>query len=156
MTHPNGRRTLLAIAFSALALAGCSTTPDPAKICTAEWIEPRAERALDRLESRTAKAFRNIRRAASAYVAGDEPGTLTLLSLRGSLRDLEREIKDGQGVRDLRLLARTCDDPDFIAEKMTEFLDRQNLPDGVVRFMDEFGIVDRIVEWAEARDERDA
>lgn len=140
----------------AFALQACASTPDPAEVCTAEWIAPRAERALDRIESRTGKAFRNIRKAAASYVGGDAPGPLTMLSLRRSLRDLERELTDGQGVRDLRFLARTCDDPEFIEDTMTELLERQDLPRGVVAFMEDFGIVRRIVEWAEARDEAGA
>ena len=143
------------ILAAAVLLSACASTPDPAKICTAEWIEPRAERALDRLESRTGKAFRAIRKAAAAYVAGDEPGTLTLLSLRGSLRDLEDELRDGPGARDLRLLARTCNDPEFVRGKVVELLDRQSVPEPVVGFLDRFGILDRLIALAEGEDAKD-
>ncbi len=130
-------------------MTGCATSPDPAKICTADWIEPRAERALDRLEERTQTSIRAIRKAGASYIAGDTPGPLTLLSLRTALNDLEDEFKNGPGTRDLRLLARTCNDPDFIEKTLTDWLDRQEFPSQLIAFLNATSLLDRLIELAE-------
>ena len=143
--------SMVAVAF---LLAGCASTPDPAKVCTAEWIQPRADRAVERIEKKTAKTFRAVRKAGASYVEGKEPGPLTLLSLRRSLNDLQDELTDGQGIRDLRTIARTCDDPDFIRGKLDELLERQQVPAGVMSFMERFGILDSLVRMAEGAGDR--
>jgi hypothetical protein len=143
------RTSLCGLLGGALLLTGCASTPDPARICTSEWIEPRAERALDRIETRTAKSFRALRKAGAAYVAGDTPGPLTLLSLRRSLSDLEDELKNGQGTRDLRLLAKTCNDPDFISETLTDWLERQNLPSQIMSFLNATNLTEYLIDLAE-------
>lgn len=141
-----------AVLLSVILLSACASTPDPAVVCTAEWIEPRAERALERLESRTGRAFRALRKAGAAYVAGERPGPLTMLSVRRSLNSIEDELRDGPGVRDLRLLARTCDDPEFIRGQVAKLLDRQNVPTRIIAFLDATNVLDRLVELAEGPD----
>ena len=128
---------------------GCASTPDPAVVCTAEWIAPRAERAVERIEAKSAKAFRNMRKAGAAYVAGDQPGPFTLLALRRSFEDLENELKNGRGTKDLRTLARTCDDPELIRDQVTALLERQQIPDRVIAFLDATSLLDRLIELAE-------
>jgi hypothetical protein len=139
---------LLSLA-AGICLSGCATTPDPAKVCTSEWIAPRADQALERIEKRTDASFRAVRKAAAAYVSGDTPGPLTLLSLRNALGDLEDELRDGRGARDLRMLATTCNDPEFIRETLTEWLDDKNIPSQVMAALNSFNIVDRLIDLAE-------
>ena len=133
-------------------LTACASTPDPAVVCTSEWIAPRADKALDRIERKSARALKNIRKAGAAYVSGDTPGPLTLLSLRRSFDDLEDELRNGPGVRDLRTLARTCDDPELISNKIGELLERQNVPDSVMAFLERTTILDRLIEMAKGDD----
>ena len=146
-------KTLLAPLLCLPMLAACASTPDPAKVCTAEWIAPRVERAADRLEDKTAKAFRALRKVGAQWVRGDKPGALSMLSLRGAVRDLEDELKDGRGVRDLRTLARTCDDPELIRNEVLKLLERQDIPEPVLNFLRGSSLIDRLVELAEGRDE---
>lgn len=136
---------------SAVALTACSTTPDPSKICTAEWIEPRADKALGRIETRLDETFKSLRKAGDAWTRGQSPGLFTMMSLDRSLKDLERELTDGRGIRDLRLLAETCDDPDFIQSELNRLLDRQNVPPAVINFMNQIGLYQRLLDLAEGR-----
>ncbi len=142
-------RFFLSLLLAAPLLTACASTPDPAKVCTAEWIAPRAERAADRLEDKTAKAFRALRKVGAQWVSGDKPGTLSLLSLRGAVRDLEDELKDGRGVRDLRTLAQTCNDPELVRTEVTKVLERQEIPAPVLNFLRGSSLLDRLIELAE-------
>ena len=148
-------KALFALCAAALCLSpvlgGCASTLDPEEICTAEWIAPRAARASDRIEDKTARAFRALRKVGGQWVSGDKPGPLALLSLRNALDDLEAELKNGRGVRDLRLLARTCDDPQLIRSEITRLMERQDLPEPVLDFMRGSPLLDRLVEWAEGK-----
>lgn len=103
---------------------------------------------MERLESRTAKAFRALRRVGADYVAGDTPGPFALLRLRNAVEDLEDEFRHGRGAKDLRLLARTCDDPDLVRNAVSDLLARQNVPDRVVSFLRSSTLLDRMIDIA--------
>ena len=115
-------------------LAGCAST-SPDVVCTGQWIAPRVDRAVDRVESDAGRVLDNLVKVGRAWVAGDEPGMLTMLSLKRSIDRLEDELRDGRGVRDLRTLARTCDDPDILVDGMTDFLARRNMPEPLRAFI---------------------
>ena len=61
----------------------------------------------------------------------------------------ERFLTSGQGVQDLRLLARTCDDPDLIQDKVTGLLERHNVSERAIAFLDATNILDRLIAAAE-------
>ena len=42
------------------------------------------------------------------------------------MNKLKKELTDGAGVRDLKTLASTCNDPDIIKKSMSDLLDRQS------------------------------
>ncbi|MGB3457201.1 MAG: hypothetical protein WBG08_07290 [Litorimonas sp.] len=130
-------------------LAACASTPDPAEICTVEWIAPRADRAVERIETRLDRTFEELAAASESWLAGRSPGPIQLYKLSNAAKALERELTDGRGIQDLRTLASTCNDPDLIRSELLAILDRQNIPDGVVRFLDGTGLLDRILRTAE-------
>lgn len=142
---------ILLVIASAATLTACSTTPDPSKICTAEWIEPRADKALTRIETRLDKTFKSFRKAGDAWARGQSPGLFTMMSLDRSLKELERELTDGRGIRDLRLLADTCDDPDFIRSEFDRLLERQDVLPAVINFMNQIGLYERLLDLAEGK-----
>lgn len=117
----------LALAFAA---GGCATA-DPDVVCTANWIERRTDRAVAELTRDTRGAVGALLEVGEAYASGDGPGVFSLLRLRGALDALESELTEGRGVRDLRLLARTCDEPELVARGLGRWLDAQGLPSAV-------------------------
>jgi len=121
-----------ALFISSLA-AGCASTPDPAKVCTAEWIKPRTERAVKRIESRTTSAMKPLRKAAKSYAKGKEPNLVQMWALSSSFKKLERELKSGRGIKDLKTVAKTCNDPKIVSDAL--FMQDQGLPSGMISFL---------------------
>ena len=102
---------LIALTLTApLMLPACAVAPDPAEVCTAEWIMPRTARAVEDITKNTGSAMKSLRRVGETYAAGRTPGPLQLLSLASAMKSLEREVKNGRGIRDLKTLANTCND----------------------------------------------
>lgn len=136
------------ICISAL-LAGCASTPDPDVVCTSSWVEPRAERAIERIEKRLDDTFVALKSAGESWIEGTSPGPIQMYRLSRATKKLEKELTDGPGIRDLRTLAATCDDPVLIRDQIDNLLKRQQISDRIMGFLDVTGILDRIVEMAE-------
>lgn len=134
-----------------IVLSACSTTPDPAEVCTAAWVEPRADRAVERIETRLDKTLRAFRSVGESWMNGRTPGPIQMFRLSNAAKDLERELTDGRGVRDLRLLASTCNDPNLIREQVYTLLDREGLPAPLIDFLNATGILEGLIETAEGR-----
>lgn len=134
-----------------IVLSACSTTPDPAEVCTAAWVEPRADRAVERIETRLDKTMRAFRSVGESWMNGRTPGPIQMFRLSNAAKDLERELTDGRGVRDLRLLASTCNDPNLIREQVYTLLDREGLPAPLIDFLNATGILEGLIETAEGR-----
>lgn len=137
------RALFLAPAF--LLVASCQSY-DPEVICTADWIGSRADRAVDRIEDDTAGVVRSFRRVAEDYAEGSRPGPLALLSLSRSVKRLERELTRGRGIRDLRTLARTCDDPLIITRGLDTWLETQGLGTTITGLIRETGILETLAD----------
>lgn len=119
-----------------LVLMGCATTPDPAKICTSEWITPRAEKAVSRLENRTRSAIKPLKSVGESLAKGKTPGPFTMLRLSSSFERLEKELTEGRGIQDLKLLASTCDDPEIITKAMRDVFENQGVPTKALDFIE--------------------
>lgn len=146
-TFVSAATVLPAFVLSALALSGCATT-SPERICSAEWIGARADRALDAIERDTTRAMISLRKVGESYADGREPNVLALLNLRRTLSDLEDELTDGRGVRDLRTLATTCDDPQLVAHGLDRWLVSQDLPAVLTTLVRDSGLMERLVQAA--------
>ena len=118
------------------ALIGCATTPDPAKVCTAEWITPRAEKAIDRLESKTRSAIKPLKSVGESLAKGKSPNPFTMMRLSSSFDSLERELTEGRGIRDLKLLASTCNDPEIITKSLRSVFENQGVPSKALDFIE--------------------
>jgi len=116
-------------------LSACATQLDPAEVCSAEWITPRTERAMQDIERTSSGALKSLRRLGDTYARGKTPGPLQLLSLSSSMKKLERQVKNGRGIRDLKTVARTCDDPKILTDSLTGFMREQGLPDNMINFV---------------------
>jgi len=129
------RAASIAVIFSASLISGCASTPDPAKVCTAEWIKPRTERAMGNITKRTQNAMKPLRKAAKSYANGKEPGIFQMMALGSAFTKLERELKSGRGIKDLKTVATTCNDPSLVSNAMMGYMQSQGLPGGVINFI---------------------
>ncbi len=122
-------RRLMLLAACPFLFSACASTPDPAEVCTTEWIKLRAEKAVTELLDDTQGAVKSMRKVTAKYVEGKTPGPLQLFALSNSLKSLEKELTRGRGIRDLRTLAKTCNDPKIVMDGMSTFMDNLGLPD---------------------------
>ncbi|MEP3892125.1 MAG: hypothetical protein ABJN69_16830 [Hellea sp.] len=136
---------LLALAITSTTLAGCATAPDPAKVCTAEWIGERSDKAISRIESKAGRSLKSLRKAGKSWSKGKTPNPFQMLMLSSSLKSLENELKNGRGIRDLKTLSATCNDPKIISDAMGGFLRKQGLPENVINFVEGMGIYQDLI-----------
>lgn len=131
----------------ALIVSACATT-SPERICTADWIETRADKAVAEIGRDTGRAIRSLREVGESYARGKDPSLLSMFQLERSLKRLERELTEGRGVRDLKTLARTCDDPGLVARGLDRWLGAQALPQPITEFVRALGVLEDLVERA--------
>ena len=127
--------------ISIFSLGACATTPDPAEVCSAEWIAPRAERAMSDFKHDTTKIFKTFRKSADRLQDGGQIGPLQMFAMMNSLSSLANKFENGHAIRDMRTLAQTCDDPELIKNAMTDFMKDQGISDQFINFingMDEY------------------
>lgn len=129
-----------AVLVSAFVLTACATTPDPAKVCTSDWISTRTDKAIDRIERRTSSSMKSLTTAAKSWSRGKKPGPFQMMALSGSLKSLEKELRHGRGMRDLKTLASTCDDPKIISGAMSNFMREKGLPENLINFIENMNI----------------
>lgn len=126
-------------------LGGCASTPDPAEICSAEWITPRATKAVNKIEKRAGSSIKTLGKVSKTWASGKTPNLFQMMALRNSLRKMEKELTNGQGIRDLRTVAKTCNDPDLIKDSMNDLLERQGVSDGLIKWMESNPIYERLI-----------
>jgi len=127
---------LLAILPAIALVSACASTPDPAEVCSAEWIAPRADKAVSKIEKRAGSSIKNLSKASESWAKGKTPNFVQMLALRNSLNKLKKELSNGQGIRDLRTVAKTCNDPDFIKSSMRDLIERQGVSDDLIKWME--------------------
>ncbi len=138
--------TLLSIAILSISVTGCTTTPDPAKVCTSEWIGKRSDKAISRIESKAGRSLRSLQKAGTSWAKGKTPNPFQLLMLSNSLKSLEKELKNGRGIKDLKTLSATCNDPKIISDAMGGFLRKQGLSDNIINFIEGMGIYQELIK----------
>lgn len=116
-------------------LSACASTPDPAEVCSAEWIKPRADRAMNDFKKDAGSTFKTMEKAASKLVKGDNIGPLQMFSIMSSLNRLGNTFENGRGMKDMRTLASTCNDPELIKSAMTNFMREQGISDRFITFL---------------------
>ncbi len=128
-----------------MLLGACASTPDPAEICSAEWITPRATKAVSKIEKRAGSSIRNLSKVSESWAKGKTPNFLEMLALRNSISKMKKELTNGQGIRDLRTVAKTCNDPDLIKDSMHDLLERQGLSENLIKWMENNPIYEGLV-----------
>lgn len=134
------------LSLTSLLLIGCSTTPDPAKICTSEWIAPRAEKAISRIEKKTRPAIKAIMSVGESFAEGKSPNIFAMMNVRSSFESLEKELTQGRGIKDIKLLASTCNDPDLLQQSVRAVFEKHGISDKVLDSVENLDFYKRILE----------
>lgn len=129
-----------------ISLSACATTPDPAKVCTADWIGKRSDKAVSRIETRAKPALKKLSKAAEKWAKGGKPNAFQLMSLNSSVNNLTRELKSGQAMKDLKMLSRTCNDPKIVSGAMTNLMHNNGLSDSMIDFVERLPMFKEIIE----------
>jgi len=116
-----------------LILSACASTPDPAEICSADWITPRATKAVNKIEKRAKSSFRTLSKVSESWASGKTPDPWQMFQLSRALDKMKKELTNGQGIRDLKIVAKTCNDPEIIKDSMRELLERQGISDSLMQ-----------------------
>ncbi len=126
--------------ISAVYLAACASTPDPAKVCTSEWIGERSDKAISKISGKSSSSLKALKKASESWVKGEEPSFFTLLALNNATKSLRNELTNGQGIKDLRTLSKTCNDPKLISDAMGDFMRDQGLSERMIAFIEKLEI----------------
>jgi hypothetical protein len=139
------RSQIFLFAPALFILGACASTPDPAEICSAEWIAPRATKAVDKIEKRAKSSIRTLSKVSKTWAAGKTPGPLQMYSLSRALDKLKKELTDGQGIRDLKIVAKTCNDPEIIKDSMRELFERQGVSERLIERVENSPIYQSVI-----------
>lgn len=137
-------RSLILIPAFAMA-SGCASTPDPAEVCSAEWITPRATKAVAKIEQRTGSSIRNLGKVSQSFAKGKTPGPIEMFTLSRSLNKMKKELTDGKGIRDLRTVAKTCNDPNLIKDSMRDLMKRKGVSESALNWMENNPFLESII-----------
>jgi len=122
--------------FATLGLSACSTTPNPEKVCTAEWISKRSDKAMTSIERKAKPALNKLSKAAQKWARGEKPNGFQLMSLNSSVKSLTNELENGRGMKDLKMLGRTCNDPQIVSKAMTNLMRDNGLSEQMISFVE--------------------
>ena len=137
-------RSILTI--STLSLAACASTPDPAKVCTSEWIGERSDKAISKISSKSASSLKALKKASESWVKGKDPSFFTMLALNNATKSLKNELTNGQGIKDLRTLSKTCNDPKLISDAMGNFMRDQGLSERMIGFIEKLEVYQKAID----------
>ena len=80
--------------------------------------------------------MKTLSKAAESWSKGKQPGLFEMMALNNSLKSLEKELKSGTGIRDLKMLSKTCNDPVLVNKAMNGFMRNQGLPTNLIDFIE--------------------
>ncbi len=123
-------KTIIATALlgASLGLSSCATTPDPAKVCTSEWIKPRAARAIKGVKRDTYRTIKSLTRRAEKMTSGSALSGYQTMMMINSVQKLIKKLTNGRGVKDLRTLATTCNDPKIVRDSIASAMEDMQAP----------------------------
>ena len=133
---------LLALCLSVAVLAGCASQQlSPEEICSANWIKPRTDAAINQFRKSTSSTWENLQQKGKKAAANGKLGLLERASVLLSLTKLVNEFQNSQALEDLQLLSTTCDDPQLVRNVLTDTMTEYNVPQqyiDLLNSLDEF------------------
>lgn len=137
--RPLGRHFMTySLALGLGLLSACATTPDPAEICTAEWIKPRSEQAINELKRDTFSRLKTIASAASKYEAGSGLSSFQMFRLASAAKGLLRDFETSSALADLKTLSSTCNDPEIAKDAFYGMLDEAGISEKLIEMFNSF------------------
>lgn len=143
---------ILSICSTTMLLPACATVPEPAEVCSSEWISPRANRAMAEFKNDARPVVRKLRKIGKKLESGGSFKPLAMFSLMNSLQNLGNKLEHGRAMRDMRTLATTCNDPTLIKNAMTDFLREQGIDEKFINFLNNFEAYTQLLETGERPD----
>lgn len=139
----------LLVASLLLATSACATQPKPEEICTAEWIKPRADAAMQEFRGSADKILLQLR-SAGENTTGDDSASAMLgsVDVLVNLVKLITSFQGGQTFEDLNTLAKTCNDPDLVVQSFTDLLEEYDMPDSFISLLEQLNEFKAIAEDA--------
>lgn len=129
------RSVFISLTLASVFISGCASTYDPVEVCSAEWIKPRADRAISYIERDTKSLIKTLNKNADDFESGKTPGPFQMIVISSAVNKLTKQLKSGQGVKDLKILRETCNDPDIVENALTEYMQDQGLPVQLIGFI---------------------
>lgn len=130
--------TRITLLFAAILLTACATTPDPAEVCTAEWVKPRADRAVKELKRDTFSRLKSLASTAAKLQSGDGLSAFQSYRMISSINGLLNDFETSQALKDLKILSSTCDDPQIVKDAFSGMLEEAGVSDKLIELFNGF------------------
>ena len=88
------------------------------------------------------KTFRDV---SETWASGKQPNLFQLLALNNAMKKMKKELTRGRGIKDLKTVAKTCNDPNIIKTSMHDLLERQGLSDNLISWIENSPIFESII-----------
>ena len=142
-------RSLLTLPATALLcasmLGSCASTPDPAEVCTTEWISARSDKAISSIQDRAKSSMKTLSKVSSKVAKGKSPNFLQQAQLLGALNGMRKELTRGQGIKDLKTVAKTCNDPNIVKDAMHGLMKRNGISDSFINTVENSPIYQSLI-----------
>ena len=128
----------VSLAVGLCLFSACATTPDPAEVCSAEWIKPRTERAVNELKRDTFSRLKTIASAASTYEVGEGLSLFQQWRAASAVKGLIRDYETSTALADLKILSATCKDPKIAKDAFYGMLEEAGFSEKLIAMFDSF------------------
>jgi len=127
--------------LTTLLLSACATQPNPEEICTAEWIKPRVDLALGDFRANTDSILETLKKTGKEVAtSGGQMGLIQRAGVLLSLGKLVNTFQNGQTLKDLNTLSKTCNEPDLVNKVFKDVLSEYNVPTSFISLLDDLQV----------------
>ena len=127
----------LAGVLVATLVSACATTPSAEEVCSADWIKPRTDAALQEFKNSTQDTWKKLSSTGKRASKRGSLGLIEKASVLLSLTSLVNSFQNSQALEDLQLLGKTCNDPDLVKNALVGTLEEYNVPDAYINLLNE-------------------
>ena len=128
-------------------LPACATQPTPQEVCSAEWIEVRADRAMAEFERDVRPMLRTFERAGNRLEGSNgDISPLLMVQVMSAATRFAEKLENSQALDDLQRLSEQCDDPDLMLDAVSGLLEKRGAPPQVIRIMRDMKDLQRMSE----------
>lgn len=137
----------LVVAGLLLTTSACATQPKPEEICTAEWIKPRVDAAMQEFRANADDLLSQLKSSAENTTGKDGASAmLGSVDVLVNLVKLVTSFQGGQTFEDLNTLSKTCNDPDLVIHSFTSLLKEYDMPDSFISLLEQLNEFKAIAE----------